>query len=143
LDGGEHNRSTIQTTSTGKIPVTDLNRSALSAAVAACARASAADRQLDVIIATMVFPALTRLPVLATGVWRHEDGTRVRALRYSASRSAATTLVPTGCWLEEGVSGAARVCGADGEWEGNHSVEEIAICMAALKARIETAQFRD
>src|SRR3546814_11601100 len=65
------------------------------------------------------------------------DGTRVRALRYSASHAAATALVPAGCWLEDQGNGAARVCGADGEWEGIHSVKEIAICIAALKARID------
>ncbi|MEZ5656289.1 MAG: hypothetical protein R3E04_10470 [Sphingobium sp.] len=115
------------------------NRSALNAAVRACAGASAADRQLDAIIASAVFPALTSLPALDTAVWRHNDGTRVRALRYSGSRSAATTLVPAGCWLEDGGKGIARVCGPEGEWEGIHSLGEIAICIAALKARIEMA----
>lgn len=115
------------------------NPSALNTAVRACASASAADRQLDAIIASAVFPALTSLPVLDTAVWRHEDGTRVRALRYSDSRSAATTLVPAGCWLEDGGSGIAKVCGPEGEWEGIHSLREIAICIAALKARIEMA----
>jgi|TARA_R100000501_G_C2630870_1_gene126515 hypothetical protein len=123
------------------IIVTDLDRSILISAVAECTRARAADRRLDVIIATAVFPALTRLAVLDTGVWQHDDGTRVRALRYSASRSAASTLVPIGCWLEEGDSGAARVSGADGEWDGLHSVEEIAICIAALRARMDVDQF--
>src|SRR3546814_8870376 len=69
------------------------------------------------------------------------DGTRVRALRYSASHAAATALVPAGCWLEDQGNGAARVCGADGEWEGIHSVKEIAICIAALKARIDVDEF--
>ncbi|MHB9879035.1 hypothetical protein ACSMXM_05165 [Pacificimonas sp. ICDLI1SI03] len=122
------------------IAVTDLNRSILIAAVALCARARAADRRLDVIIATAVFPALARLAVLNTGVWQHDDGTRVRALRYSASRSAASTLVPIGCWLEESDSGAAKVSGADSEWDGVHSVEEIAICIAALRARMDIDQ---
>ena len=123
------------------IDVINPNRSALNAAVRACAGASAADRQLDAIIASAVFPALTSLPALDTAVWRHEDGTRVRALRYSGSRAAATTLVPAGCWLEDGVSGIARVCGAEGEWDGIHSVGEIAICIAALKARINVDSF--
>ncbi|AKM11531.1 hypothetical protein AB433_04460 [Croceicoccus naphthovorans] len=118
------------------------NRSALNAAVRACAGASAADRQLDAIIASAVFPALTSLPALDTAVWRHNDGTRVRALRYSGSRAAATTLVPAGCWLEDGVSGIARVCGADGERDGIHAVGEIAICIAALKARIDVNSSR-
>lgn len=125
--------------SAGTIPVTDPNRSALNAALTACAGASAGDRQLDAIIASAVFPALTSLPVLDTAVWRHEDGIRVRALRYSSSLSAATTLVPAGCWLEDGGNGIARVCGAEGEWEGIHSVGEIAICIGALKARIDVA----
>src|SRR3546814_5599772 len=85
--------------------------------------------------------ALCSLPVLDTAIWRHEDGTRVRALRYSASHAAATALVPAGCWLEDQGNGAARVCGADGEWEGIHSVKEIAICIAALKARIDVDEF--
>ena len=123
------------------IAVPDPTCSALIAAIAVCSRATAAHRQLDAIIASAVFPALGNLPVLGTGVWRHEDGSRVRALRYTASRAAATTLVPAGCWLEDGGHGAARVCGEKGEWEGIHSVEEIAICMAALEARIVMAQF--
>jgi len=125
------------------IEVTDPNHSALNAAVAACNGASAADRQLDAIIASAIFPGIISLPALDTAVWRHEDGTRVRALRYSESRSAATTLVPAGCWLDDGGNGIARVCGPDGEWEGIHSIAEIAICIAALKARIELAQFPD
>jgi hypothetical protein len=80
--------------------------------------------------------------VLDTAVWRHEDGTRVRALRYSGSRSAATTLVPAGCWLEDGGKGIARVCGPEGKWEGIHAVGEIAICIAALKARIDVDSSR-
>src|SRR3546814_8564177 len=85
------------------------------AAVTACHRASASHRQLDAIIASAVFPALYSLPVLDTAIWRHEDGTRVRALRYSASHAAATALVPAGCWLEDQDNGAAIVCGDDGE----------------------------
>src|SRR3546814_13765174 len=67
--------------------------------------------------------------------------TLFRSLRYSASHAAATALVPAGCWLEDQGNGAARVCGADGEWEGIHSVKEIAICIAALKARIDVDEF--
>ena len=106
----------------------------LESAIEVCLQAGAADRSLDVQIALAVFPGLGELAAIDQGVWRQEDGTHVRALRYSASRSAAVTLVPPGCWLEAGKA-AVHVCGRSGEWIGIHRIEAIAICIAALRAR--------
>lgn len=116
-------------------PVTEQEPSALLSVIDLCRQANAADRQLDVAIALAVFPSFANLSVLETGVWRHGDGTRVRALRYSASSSAACTLVPAGYWVER--SGRqVRVCGDRGEWSDAHPVEALAICIAALSARL-------
>jgi hypothetical protein len=121
------------------VPENERERSALSSAIDLCRQAKAPDRQLDVDIARAVFPSLADLHVLEIGVWRHGDGTRVRALRYSASASAARTLVPAGCWIEQ--SGRqVRVCGARSEWVEAHPVEALAICAAALSARLGEKQ---
>lgn len=109
-------------------------QSGISEAILACKAAPGPSRALDACIAMAVFPALTALPSLDEGVWQHEDGSRVRALRYSASRAAAATLVPPGCWIEPFESGA-RIVGPDGEWTGSHAEEPIALCLAALRAR--------
>jgi len=104
-------------------------------AIHACRHASAPDRHLDARIALAVFPALGELPMLSTGVWRHSDGSRVRALRYSASCAAAGTLVPAGCWLEIR-AGEAQIMEDQGSWSGFHALEAIAICIAALRAQL-------
>lgn len=104
-------------------------------AIAACERAAGPDRALDGRIALAVFPALADLPMIGPGVWRHEDGSRVRALRYSANRAAAATLVPPGCWIEGGDDRAIVVAGPNGVWSGAHEVAAIALCLAALRAR--------
>ena len=106
-----------------------------ASAIAACRAAAAPSRDLDARIARAVFPALAALPVVEPGVWRGEDGGRVRALRYTDSRSAAATLVPPGCWIDAGGPGIT-VAGAEGEWTGAHAVEAIALCIAALRARL-------
>lgn len=106
-----------------------------AAAIAACRAADAPSRDLDARIARAVFPALAALPPVEPGVWQGEDGGRVRALRYTGSRSAAATLVPPGCWIDAGGS-AVTVAGAEGEWTGTHPVEAIALCIAALRARL-------
>lgn len=113
---------------------TDLAETA--ATIAACRAAAAPSRDLDALIARAVFPALAALPVVEAGVWQGEDGSRVRALRYTGSRSAAATLVPFGCWIDGG-GAEITVAGVDGEWTGAHAVEAIALCIAALRARLE------
>lgn len=111
---------------------------ALASAIAACQRSIRPGRALDALIALAVFPGLGELPVVAEGIWVHGDGARVRALRYSASRTAAASLVPAGCWVETCEDGSI-VCGAHGEWAGTHKNEAIALCIAALSARIAEA----
>lgn len=76
------------------------------------------------------------LPVIAPGTWLHADGARIRALRYSAVRSAAATLVPAGCWIDVDERGVVIITGEHGEWIGGHPVPPIALCIAALNARI-------
>lgn len=107
-----------------------------AAAIAACRAADAPSRDLDARIARAVFPALAALPLVEPGVWQGEDGGRVRALRYTGARSAAATLVPPGCWIEAGGAEEIIVAGAEGEWTGAHTVEPIALCIAALRARL-------
>jgi len=109
-------------------------------AIHACRHAGAPDRHLDARIALAVFPVLGELPMLSKGVWRHSDGSRVRALRYSASCAAAGTLVPAGCWLEVR-AGEAQIIGDQGAWSGFHSIEAIAICIAALRARLNQKRY--
>jgi hypothetical protein len=114
---------------------TQCGGTALAAAIAAGQRAVAPSRALDSRIALAVFPALCELSVVEEGIWTHADGTRARALRYSTSRTAATTLVPPGCWIEP-VERGAIVAGAHGEWAGIHEIDAIALCIAALSAKI-------
>lgn len=113
----------------------DAATSPLHEAIAACLGARVPSRSLDARIAVALFPALAGLPSLGVGLWRHEDGSRVRALLYSSSCAAAATLVPQGCWVEPMDEGA-KVAGSDGEWVGKHTVEPIALCLAALRARL-------
>ena len=107
----------------------------LIAAIRACKAAQAPSRALDARIAIAAFPALAGFPAIDEAVWRHDDGSRVRALRYSSSRTAAATLVMPGHWIEPR-DGSIAVVGAAGEWSGVHEVEEIALCLAALRARL-------
>lgn len=106
-----------------------------AAAIAACRAADASSRDLDTRIARAVFPALAALRPVEPGVWQGEDGSRVRALRYTGSRIAAATLVPPGCWIDTDGSEVV-VAGVEGEWSGTHAVEAIALCIAALRARL-------
>src|SRR3546814_14077285 len=73
----------------------------LAVTIAACQLAITPSRALDGEIALAVFPALIELPRVEAGIWSQADGTRVRALRYFAVRSAAATPVPPGCRSEE------------------------------------------
>jgi hypothetical protein len=110
----------------------------LVAAIAACKAAVVPARALDAQIAAAVFPALVELHSIDAGIWRSRDGTRIRALLYSRSRAAAATLVPPGCWIEADERGTV-VAGAAGEWVGAHPVAPIALCIAALDARLAEA----
>ena len=65
-----------------------------------CDVAAAADRELDARIACAVFPGLVHLARLDIAVWSHDDGSRIRALRYTGEQAAAATLVPPGHWIE-------------------------------------------
>ncbi len=110
----------------------------LQEAIAACRAARAPDRTLDTRIALAVFPGLEALRPVEIGIWAQEDGSRVRALRYSASTAVAATLVPAGHWVEDDPRGV-RVCGARGHWIGFHKNGAIALCIAALEARMAEA----
>ncbi|MFD2498766.1 hypothetical protein ACFSTI_07755 [Rhizorhabdus histidinilytica] len=81
------------------------------------------------------FPGARRTAAGRAGSLAGEDGSRVRALRYTGSRIAAATLVPPGCWIDTEGSEVV-VAGAEGEWSGTHAVEAIALCIAALRARL-------
>nr|WP_047166761.1 hypothetical protein [Sphingomonas sp. Y57] len=106
-----------------------------ASAIVGCRAAAAPSRELDARIAVVMFPALAALSPVEPGVWQDEDGGRVRALRYTGVWSAAATLVPAGCWIEKG-GPAVTVAGAAGEWTGSHPIEPIALCIAALRARL-------
>lgn len=111
------------------------NQSSLLAdALTACRAVGAPSRTLDARIALAVFPALRTLHAITPGVWRQCDETHVRALLYSATRRAAATLVPQGCWIESDQHGT-KVLGERGSWVGVHPVDAIALCIAALAAR--------
>lgn len=117
---------------------TDTRTVALAGAIAACRRATAPSRALDAQIALAVFPSLIELQDADTGIWIQADGTRVRALRYSEARSAAATLVPPGFWIEE-TGASTAVLGPDGTWADGHRDHVIALCIAALSARLAGA----
>lgn len=115
-------------------------KAALAALADRVEAAGAADRALDAEIAMAVFPPLRALRAVSPGVWIDAEGGRVRALRYSESRTAATTLVPVGHWLAGPVD--------DGDPVTIHSPDEdaptatasgasaaLAITAAALRAR--------
>ncbi|AYJ84623.1 hypothetical protein D3Y57_00515 (plasmid) [Sphingomonas paeninsulae] len=103
-----------------------------------CEGASAADRELDARIARAMFPGLADLHPLEIAVWRHGDGSRIRALRYSADKNAAMTLVPIGHWIEAdaGLRGHVWVYGPRGDEavSANHDLEPLAISAACLRS---------
>lgn len=112
--------------------------STLEAALRACKRADRPSRELDAGIALALFPSLADLVPLEPGVWQQADGSHARALRYSSSWEAAASIVPRGCWIENGPDGP-RVAGPTGEWNGDHEARVIALCIAALAARLGEA----
>ncbi len=94
---------------TQKFAAGDQRIDRLHAAASACDSATSADRALDAVIALAVFPGLACLARVETGVWQHADGARIRVLRYTSNRSAATTLVPPGHWIEADPAKSDRV----------------------------------
>lgn len=114
------------------------SHAALETAMASCRQAERPARGLDAEIALALFPSLRDLVPVEAGIWRQEDGSHVRALRYSESWQAAASIVPAGCWIEAGSHGP-RVCGPHGDWDGTHEMRAIALCIAALGARIGEA----
>lgn len=107
---------------------------ALSDTIHECERLASPSRELDAKIAVAVFPALADLPALAPGIWRHEDGSRIRALRYSSSWSAAATLPAAGHWIDVDQN-TVRVSGPNGVWTASHPDKTIALCLASLLSR--------
>lgn len=110
-------------------------RTILVDALHLCQMSDGPSRILDMDIAFAIFPGLRDLPLIHVGVWQHPDGSRVRALRYSSSEAAASTLVPSGYWVLSSGPGMV-VMGPAGEWESDNQVRAIALCVAALQARI-------
>jgi hypothetical protein len=107
----------------------------MSRAIKACMLATAASRGLDATICAAAFPSLAEMEELEPGIWRGSNGERVRALRYSRIWKAAATLVPAGCWIEHDCDDVV-VCGPDGEARGTHDIFPIALCLAAMRARV-------
>jgi hypothetical protein len=113
-------------------------QAAFEIAMAFCKEAERPARVLDAKIALALFPSLRDLAPVEAGIWRQEDGSHVRALRYSQSWQAAASIVPAGCWIEAGPDGP-RVCCPHGDFDGTHEMRAIALCIAALGARIGEA----
>lgn len=110
----------------------------LRGAIATCLAATAPSRELDAAIGKAIFPALADLEELEPGIWCQQDGSRVRALNYTRTWSAAATLVPAGCWIEHDCLDVI-IMSAGGTSRGTHDILPIALCLAALRARMRTA----
>jgi len=102
-----------------------------------CEATSAASRELDELIARTIFPGLADLEEVEMAVWRHGDGSRVRALRYSGDKAAAATLVPPGHWVERDADLQDRIWifgpGSDDAVSARHVLEPLAISAACLR----------
>jgi hypothetical protein len=116
-------------------------QAALLGAADACEHARCPARHLDERIALAIFPSLRDLDVAGEAVWRHPDGTRVRALHYSSSSVAASTLVPQGCWIESD-GDDVRILGGSRIARSRHSVKALAIVAAALRAQASNGRVR-
>lgn len=110
----------------------------LRGAIASCLAATAPSRELDAAIGKSIFPALADLEELEPGIWRQQDGNRVRALNYTRTWSAAASLVPAGCWIEHDCLDVI-VVSAEDRSRGTHDILPIALCLAALRARMRAA----
>ncbi len=106
--------------------------------ISSCLAATAPSRELDAAICRAIFPALADLEELEPGIWRQRDGNRVRALNYTRTWSAAATLVPAGCWIEHDCLDVI-VMSTEGASRGTHDILTIALCLAALRARVRAA----
>lgn len=90
-----------------------------------------------------MFPGLADLDEVEIAVWRHGDGSRIRALRYSGEKAAATTLVPPGHWIESDPDLHDRIWiygpHGDDAVSARHVLEPLAISAACLRmhARIK------
>lgn len=110
----------------------------LRSAIASCLAAAAPSRELDAAIGKAIFPALADLEELAPGIWRQQDGSRVRALNYTRTWSSAASLVPAGCWIEHDCLDVIVMSARDAS-RGTHDILTIALCVAALRARMRAA----
>jgi hypothetical protein len=110
-----------------------------------CIAAGEPSRELDAKIAMGIFPDLRKLVMLTPGVWVHPDGGRVRALRYSGSFSAASSLVPAGKWFEE-EAGPRHTFSVHSHRlsqppvSATHGIAALALAAAALLARAQHLQ---
>lgn len=108
-----------------------------------CEAARGADRALDAQIALAMFPDLAGLKSIAVAIWKHPDGSRIRALRYSFTSEAASTLVPAGHWVERDPDAPHRIWiygpRSDDAASGQHAEQPLAIGAAALRSRARAA----
>ena len=104
-----------------------------------CEVAAAADRELDARIACAVFPGLAHLARLDIAVWSHDDGSRIRALRYTGEPAAAAMLVPPGHWIEADHDWHDCVWlygpGSDDALSARHAHRPLAISAVCLRMR--------
>jgi hypothetical protein len=104
-----------------------------------CEAARTPDRRLDAQIAMAIFPGLADMEQLEVAVWRHADGSRIRALRYSERKAAASTLVPPGYWIETDPDSRDRIWvygpRSDDAASARHAIEPLAIAAACLRMR--------
>lgn len=112
-----------------------------------CEVAKVADRELDACIALAIFPGLAALERIEIAVWRHSDGSRIRALRYSDNKAAAATLLPAGHWLETDPDATDRIWvygpRTDDAVSARHVSEALAIAAACLRmhGRLKAKRF--
>ena len=104
-----------------------------------CEIATVADRGLDARIALVMFPGLAALEKIEVAVWRYSDGSRIRALRYSADETAPASLLPAGHWLETDPDAPDRIW-VYGPYFGDavsarHVLKALTIAAACMRTR--------
>lgn len=110
-----------------------------------CIAAGEPSRELDAKIAMGIFPELRKFVMLTSGVWVHPDGGHVRALRYSGSFAAASSLVPAGDCFEER-AGPRHTISVHSHRRSlppasaTHGIAALALAAAALLARAQYLQ---